>query len=274
MIWNRRCSKRARPRPRPGEGGFGQDAAVGGEGILVLFRGGEDIGPVAQDLVAEVAAVRTRQHGVEFGQPRGIFVGLLEGIKAGEGQLALNGFFQAQAEDLGGERLDDVVVGHEFHRGNDLCINLFGGDHDEDDPIRQRLAAAELFQQILAVAAAAEQIVADDHIGHVGPDPAQRLAVAGGHVHVKAAHRLDAHAQGLARDLLIVDDQKAQGFVGIGAVFRGEGIREAGVCGHGDEQVDPSGTEDDSCRHPGATTARRAGFYPGPLAGFLLHQPP
>jgi hypothetical protein len=101
---------------------------------------------------------------VAGGHGRFQFIGFVMAINTGKRPLAQQDAVQAVAQHLGAEGLYQVVVGRQFGGGHHLLVHGFGGDHDEHRVQVDQAAMAQLFQQLLAVAALAQVEIAQDDV--------------------------------------------------------------------------------------------------------------
>ena len=195
--------------PRPGELSGIENGAVGGFGGLGIALGEHHLGALAQDLKTVGAGRLAVALGFEDGERPREFLAALLAVVLGEELLLGEDALQPQQQPVRREGLDDVVVRHQFDGGNDLFVGLLAGHHHEHGFVCQQAEAAELLQQLLAGAAVAEHIVAENDVRGVVADAVERVLIVGGEFDGKGADGLGDGAQGVAGRRLVVDDQEA-----------------------------------------------------------------
>ena len=90
-------------------------------------------------------------------------IGRHEGVALGEGPL------DALLQGVGGEGLEDVVVGGELGGADNPFVLAFAGDHDEQGRQGDDVVEAQVFEQVLAVLPFAQVVFAEDQVEAVVP---------------------------------------------------------------------------------------------------------
>jgi hypothetical protein len=70
----------------------------------------------------------------------------------------------AVVQGVGGEGLEDVVVGGQLGSADDALVLALAGDHDEQRRQRDDGVVAQVFEQVLAVLAVADVVFAEDQV--------------------------------------------------------------------------------------------------------------
>ena len=88
-----------------------------------------------------------------FARREGIAVGAFVEVTedAGEEAFLVQRSGEPRLQLLGGEGLDQIIVGRQLGDGNDVAVGTFGGDQHEHRRQRDEVLFAQLFQQLLAV---------------------------------------------------------------------------------------------------------------------------
>ena len=192
---------------RPGHGGAGQNLLVDDLRFIVPPERVEDLTLEAQGVEVEGRILGKQRFARREGIAVGAFVEVTE--DAGEEAFLVQRSGEPRLQLLGGEGLDQVIVGRQLGDGNDVAVGTFGGDQHEHRRQRDEVLFAQLFQQLLAVASVVEVVVGEDEVEIVALDlphhlGARRRVVNGGETEC----RQDA-AQRVARAAVTVDEKHA-----------------------------------------------------------------
>ena len=196
------------PERGPGDGARGEDLAVQRRGLVDLADLGVQLGLQAHevDQVLRVAVAR-----LAAGDERADRVAELHELPhRQEGVALLEGAQQAHAQALGGERLEDVVVGDELAGADHALVVALAGDHHEHRVGRDDPVLAQVLEQVLAVLALAEVVFGEDEVEGLRAQTAHRHARRHGELRRVDADRGEHVAQLRTHARLGFDDEDLQ----------------------------------------------------------------
>jgi hypothetical protein len=96
---------------------------------------------------------------------------------------------------LGGERLDQVVIRRQFGQRHDIGVAALAGDDHVHRRQRNQVGVAQLFQQLLTVAAVVEHEIGEDDVETIAFDLANHFGRIAGAMHHRDAQRGKHQAQ-------------------------------------------------------------------------------
>jgi len=90
--------------------------------------------------------------------------GFHEAVDRQQHVAPLEGARDAVEQAVGRERFQDVVGGRQLGGADHLAVVAFGGDHEEHGRQRDQLVVAQVFQQLLAILAAFQVVLAQHQV--------------------------------------------------------------------------------------------------------------
>jgi hypothetical protein len=127
-----------------------------------------------------------------------------------QGIAAVEGAPDALQHGIGCERLEDVIVGHQFGGADHLAELAFAGDHEEHGGGIDQAVVAQVFQHLLPVLPAFQGVFAQDQVVGPGFQRADRLIGTGGIVNAHQAAQAQHIVQAGAHAGIGLDDQRCQ----------------------------------------------------------------
>ena len=161
------------PQARPGKGTHAQH-------LLVESRGGFGFARLQQGVALDAQGVDqvTILGGNDFiaGVDHPVPVlPVAHPIDSGESFFLVEQAFDAHFQRIGGERLEEVVVGKTLGGRDDTVVAFLAGDHDEQHATADDVAATHEFEELLPVGTAGEVVITQDDIESTALELLQRI---------------------------------------------------------------------------------------------------
>ena len=121
-----------------------------------------ELGPQAQEVELPLGVLFFRFRAI--GDRVGHVAQLDQLVSRHEGFALDEGPLNAVVQGVGGEGLQDVVVGGQLGSADDTLVLAFAGDHDEQGRQGNDRVVAQVFEEVLAVLTVADVVFAEDQV--------------------------------------------------------------------------------------------------------------
>jgi len=141
-----------------------------------------------------------------------LVAGLHQRVHGQEGIALVERTPDALEQAVGGERLEDIVGRGELGRADHLAVVAFCCDHEEHRGQAHQLVVAQVFQQLLAILAAFEIVLAQDEVELAQTEVLDRLVGRAGVLDPGQAAQREHAVDAGAHSCMGLDDQGRQAF--------------------------------------------------------------